>query len=304
LTVNWDRPFGVRCDDGFSYTDAPLNAPTILVKFSGDKNEISVSYRSEDNKLKRQVLRSYQPQTEVTKFIFEITEQLPNSYSGRIKNKNYTGTYLLVKEATGNGINLVGVVDMLLPINSNTSGLGYFVGFGVRKSSYNSDGSTYFQDLKWSGIPNFYKEQFDNDSTIKTFLLSDEGSTNSKHYLGQKLLSGLTDLIDYQYETANTLPKLTLDAVNYTFSPLPNSPTYSSNVLAAGTAGTLVLNGGYVTSTSDYIFVAGQGTTAHNGVYYQSRVGTASTTWRLTRATEMDSSSEIYSGMMVRLYCW
>ena len=301
LTVNWDRPFGVRCDDGFVYTDAPLNAPTILVKFSGEKNEISVSYRSEDNKLRRQVLRSYQPQADVSKFVFEITEQLPNSYTGRFKNKTYTGTYLLVKEITGNGINLVGVVDMLLPINSNTSGLGYFVGFGVRKSSYNNDGSTYFQDLKWSGIPNFYKEQFDNDSIIKTFLLSDEGSTNSKHYLGQKLLSGLTDLIDYQYETANTLPKLTLDANNYTFSALPNTPTYSSNVLSAGTAGTLVLNGGYVTSTTDYIFVAGQGTTAHNGVYYQSRVGTATTTWRLARVPEMDTSAEVYSGMMVRI---
>ncbi len=301
LTVNWDRPFGVRCDDGFAYTDAPLNAPTILVKFSGEKNEISVSYRSEDNKLRRQVLRSYQPQADVTKFVFEITEQLPNSFTGRFKNKTYTGTYLLVKEITGNGINLVGAVDMLLPINSNTSGLGYFVGFGVRKSSYNNDGSTYFQDLKWSGIPNFYKEQFDNDSTIKTFLLSDEGSTNSKHYLGQKLLSGLTDLIDYQYETANTLPKLTLDATNYTFSALPNTPTYSSNVLSAGTAGTLVLNGGYVTSTTDYIFVAGQGTTAHNGVYYQTRVGTATTTWRLARVPEMDTSAEVYSGMMVRI---
>ena len=301
LTVNWDRPFGVRCDDGFAYTDAPLNAPTILVKFSGEKNEISVSYRSEDNKLRRQVLRSYQPQADVTKFIFEITDQLPNSYTGRFKNKTYTGTYLLVKEATGSGINVIGVVDMLLPINSNTSGLGYFVGFGVRKSSYDNDGSTYFQDLKWSGIPNFYKEQYDNDSTIKTFLLSDEGSTNSKHYLGQKLLSGLTDLIDYQYETASTLPKLTLDAKNYTFSPLPNTPTYSSNVLTAGTAGTLVLNGGFVTSTSDYVFVAGQATTSQNGVYYQTRVGTASTTWRITRVPEMNSSDKVYSGMLVRI---
>ncbi len=300
LTVNWDRPFGVRCDDGFAYSDAPLNAPTILVKFSGEKNEISVSYRTEDNKLRRQVLRSYQPQTEVTKFLFEITDQLPNSYTGRYKNKTATGTYLLVKEITGSGINVVGVTDMLLPINSNTSGLGYFVGFGVRKSSYNSDGSTYFQDLKWAGIPNVYKEQFDNDSTIKTTLLSDEGLTNSKHYLGQKLLSGLTDLIDYQYETTNTLPKLTIDAQHYSFTALPNSPTYSSNRLTAGTAGTLLLNGSFVRSTTDYIFVAGQATTSQNGVYYQTRVGTATTTWRLERVPEMDSSEEIFSGMLVR----
>jgi hypothetical protein len=301
LTVNWDRPFGVRCDDGFSYSDAPLNAPTILVKFSGEKNEISVSYRGEDNKLKRQVLRSYQPQADITKFLFEITDQLPNSYTGRSKNKTYTGTFLLVKELTGSGINVVGIVDMLLPINSNTSGLGYFASFGVRKSSYNSDGSSYFQDLKWSGIPNLFKEQFDNDSAIKTTLLSDEGFTNSKHYLGQKLLSGLTDLIDYQYETASTLPKLTLYAKYYSFTPLSNTPTYSSNRLSAGTAGTLVLNGGFVTSTSDYVFVAGQATTSQNGVYYQSRVGTATTTWRLDRVTEMNASEEVYSGMLVRI---
>ena len=301
LTVNWDRPFGVRCDDSFSYTDSPLNAPTILIKFSGEKNEISVSYRSDDNKLRRQVLRSYKPQTSVSKFLFEITDQLPNSYTGRFKNKNYTGTYLLVKEITGSGANVVGVVDMLLSINSNTSGLGYFVGFGVRKSSYNSNGATYFQDLKWSGIPNLFKEKFDNDTTIKTTILSDEGFTNSKHYLGQKLLSGLTDFIDYQYETAITLPKLTLDAKYFAFSPLPNTPTYSANKLTAGTAGTLVLNSGYITSTSDYIFVAGQATTSQNGVYYQSRVGTASTTYRLTRVTEMDASEEVYSGMLVRI---
>jgi hypothetical protein len=301
LTVNWDRPFGVRCDDGFAYSDAPLNAPTILIKFSGEKNEISASYRGEDNKLKRQVLRSYQPQADITKFLFEITDQLPNSYTGRFKNKTYTGTFLLVKELTGSGINVVGVVDMLLPINSNTSGLGYFASFGVRKSFYNSDGSTYFQDLKWSGIPNLFKEQFDNDSTIKTALLSDEGFTNSKHYLGQKLLSGLTDLIDFQYEAASTLPKLTLDAKYYSFTPLPNTPTYSSNRLSAGTAGTLVLNGGFVTSTSDYVFVAGQATTSQNGVYYQSRVGTATTTWRLDRVSEMNASEEVYPGMLVRI---
>lgn len=299
LTVNWDRPFGVRCDENFAYTDSPLNAPTILVKFSGERKEISVAYRTEDNKLRKQILRSYQPQNSLKKFFFEITDQLPNSYTGRIKNKTSLGTYLLVKELTGNGINLVGVVDMLLPVNSNSSGLGYFASFGVRKSSYNNDGATYFRDLRWTGIPNFYKEQFDNDSTVKTFLLSDEGLTNSKHYLGQKLLSGLTDLVDYQYDTANTLPKLTLDA-QYIFDPLPGSPVYATDTITSGTAGTLVYGSSYITSTTDYILVKGETPSTRNGVYYQSRVGTATTTWRLTRVPEMNSSAEIFSGTLVR----
>ena len=302
LTVNWDRPFGVRCDDSFAYTDSPLNAPTVLVKFSGEKNEISVSYRTEDNKLRRQVLRSYQPNSAAdVQFILELTDQLPNSYTGRIKNKNFTGTYLLVKERLGSGINLVGVVDLLLPINSNTSGLGYFAAFGVRKSSYNAGGLTHFQNVSWYGLPNFYKEQFDNDSTIKTIVMSDEGSTNSKHYLGQKLLSGLTDLVDYQYETPSTLPRVTVDAKYRTFSPLPNAPTYASDILTAGVAGSLIIDGQYISSATDYILIGGQSTNLQNGVYYQSRVGTASTSWKLTRVSEMNSTSGILSGTMVRI---
>ncbi len=302
LTVNWDRPFGVRCDDGFAYTDAPFNAPTILVKFSGEKNEISVSYRTEDNKLRRQVLKSYKPDTENdVQYIFEITDQLPNSYAGRNKNKNFTGTYLLVKQKQGSGINLVGVVDLLLPVNSNTSGLGYFAAFGVRKSSYNPTGVSHFQNVSWYGLPNFYKEQFDNDSTIKTLLLSDEGSTNSKHYLGQKLLSGSTDLIDYQYETPSTLPPKTLDAQYYTFSPLPNAPTYASDVITAGVAGSLIINGAYISSTTEYILIGGQSPNTLNGVYYQSRVGTATTSWKLSRVPEMNSTSGVLSGTMIRI---
>ncbi len=302
LTVNWDRPFGVRCDDSFAYTDSPLNAPTVLVKFSGEKNEISVSYRTEDNKLRRQVLRSYQPApADDVQYIFELTDQIPNSYTGRSKNKNFTGTYLLVKERLGSGINLVGVVDLLLPINSNTSGLGYFAAFGVRKSSFNAGGTTHFQNVSWYGLPNFYKEQFDNDSTIKTITMSDEGSTNSKHYLGQKLLSGLTDLVDYQYETPSTLPRITVDAKYRTFSPLPNGPTYAADVLTAGTAGSLIIDGQIVSSATDYILVGGQGTNLQNGVYYQSRVGTATTSWRLTRVPEMNSASGILSGTMIRI---
>jgi hypothetical protein len=69
LTVNWDRPFGTRCDDNSSYTDAPLNAETIVVKFSGEKNEISVIQRTADNKLTRHAIRSYAPSSDKKKVI-------------------------------------------------------------------------------------------------------------------------------------------------------------------------------------------------------------------------------------------
>ncbi len=300
LTVLWDRPLACRCEEGSIYTDAPLNAPTILVNFSGDKKEISVYYRTIDNKLRKQVLRSYQPSSNKVKFLFEITDQVPASFAGRYKQQTNVGTYLVVKEITGSGINVVGVSNLYLSLDQNASGLGYFASVGIRESSFTNISNKIYS-IKFSGIPNFYKEQYDNDSSVKTVLLSDEGITNSKHYLGQKLLSGATNFDSFNYSSLLNVSRLTLDATYGTGTTLPNSPTYSSNVFTAGSATTLVIDGASVTSTTDYILVKDQLNPVQNGVYYLSRVGTATTSWRLARVPEMDSSSELFYGSLVRV---
>ena len=300
LTVLWDRPMGCRCEESSIYTEAPLNAPTILVNFSGDKKEIAVYYRTSDNKLRKQTLRSYEPSSNKVKYSFEITDQLPASFSGRYKQKTNNGTFLVVKEITGSGINIVGVSNLFLSLEQNSSGLGYFAAIGIKESSYTSLSNKIYS-VKFSGLPNFYKEQYDNDSSLKTFLLSDEGIANSKHYLGQKLLSGSTDFLDFSYSSLLNIPKLTLDAKYGTGTTLPNSPTYASNILTSGTATTLIVDGALVTSSSDYILVKNQSNPIQNGVYYLSRVGTASTSWRLARVPEMDNSSELYSNSVVRV---
>lgn len=300
LTVLWDRPFGTRCEEGSIYTDSPLNSPTMVIKFSGDKKEIAVFYRASDNKLRKQTLRSYQPSGNKAKYLFELTDQVPNSFSGRYKHKTNTGTWLCVKEISGSGINLVGVCNLFITLDQNTSGLGYFAAIGVKESSFSSAPNKIYS-FKLSGVPNFYKEQFDNDSSVKTFLLSEQGVANSKHYLGQKLLSGATDFKDFSYSSLLNLPKLTLDATYGTGTTLPNSPTYASNSLTSGTATTLVVDGSFVTSSSDYILVKDQSNPIQNGVYSLSRVGTATTSWRLTRVPEMDSSSELFSNSLVRV---
>ena len=300
LTVLWDRPMGCRCEESSIYTEAPLNAPTILVNFSGDKKEIAVYYRTSDNKLRKQTLRSYEPSSNKVKYSFEITDQLPSSFSGRYKQKTNNGTFLVVKEITGSGINIVGVSNLFLSLDQNSSGLGYFAAIGIKESSYTSLSNKIYS-VKFSGLPNFYKEQYDNDSSLKTFLLSDEGIANSKHYLGQKLLSGSTDFLDFSYSSLLNIPKLTLDAKYGTGTTLPNSPTYASNILTSGTATTLIVDGALVTSSSDYILVKNQSNPIQNGVYYLSRVGTASTSWRLARVPEMDNSSELYSNSVVRV---
>jgi hypothetical protein len=254
LAVLWDRPFGCRCEESSIYTDSPLDAPTVLVNFSGDKKEIAVYYRTSDNKLRKQTLRSYQPTSTKVRYSFEITDQVPASFAGRYKQKTNNGTYLVVKEITGSGINIVGVSNLFLSLEQNSAGLGYFAAVGVKESSYTSVANKIYS-VKLTGLPNFYKEQYDNDSSVKTFSLSDEGIANNKHYLGQKLLSGSTDFLDFSYSSLLNLPKLTLDATYGTGTTLPNSPSYASNVFTAGSATTLVVDGSSVTSSSDYVLV-------------------------------------------------
>ena len=299
LTVNWDRPFGVRCIEDFAYQDAPLDASTILVKFSGDRGEIVVLQRGADNKLYKHVARSYQPSSAKVKFSFEITDQLPSGINGRNKNKSANGTWLVIKELTGSNINLVGVVNMILPTAYNSSGLGYFAAVGFYESSYNSQPNKLYT-LKYYGIPNLNKEKYDNDATIRTFSLSSEGLTNSEQYLGQTLLSGLTDFRGFNYKTLDTLPPTTITAALATTTSLPNSPAYSSNRITASTASTLSIDGVTLTS-SDYLLVKDQSAPIQNGVYYLSRVGNGSTSWQLSRVPEFDSSSEVLYNSVVKV---
>jgi hypothetical protein len=270
------------------------------VNFSGDKKEIAVYYRTSDNKLRKQTLRSYQPTSSKVKYSFEITDQVPASFAGRYKQKTNNGTYLVVKEITGSGINIVGVSNLFLPLEQNAAGLGYFSAVGIKESSYSSIANRIYS-VRLTGLPNFYKEQYDNDSSVKTFSLSDEGIANNKHYLGQKLLSGSTDFLDFSYASLLNVPKLTLDATYGTGTTLPNSPSYASNVFTAGSATTLVIDGSSITSSSDYVLVKDQSNPIQNGVYYLSRVGTATTSWRLARVPEMDSSTELFSNSLVRV---
>ena len=300
LTVNWDRPFGKRCDEKSAYTDSPLDASTLLVRFSGDRKEITVFERGTDNKLIKHAIRSYEPSEDKVRFQFEITEQLPNSYNGRYKNKSANGTWLLIKEITSSNINLLGVVNMQKAIPSNVSGLGYFVALGFKESNFNENDNKIYS-IKLSGVPNLYKEKYSNDSNTKMFLVSNEGLTNSQHYLGQKLLSGLTDFSNFNYRTANTLPSKTYYAATATTAVLPNSPTYSSNRFTAGSATTLSIDGYSVTNTEDIVLVKNQADPTQNGLFSLLRVGSGATSWQLQRLASFDSSSEITSNTLVNV---
>jgi len=75
--------------------------------------------------------------------------------------------------------------------------------------------------------------------------------------------------------------------------------TRSGNVLTATGNGALGAIDGYTVVASDRILVKNQSTGADNGIYTATNLGSGSTPWVLTRATDADSSAEVTPEMIV-----
>ena len=89
-----------------------------------------------------------------------------------------------------------------------------------------------------------------------------------------------------------------------TTGALANSPSYSNGssgvgaTLTAGSNGAITLDGVTLT-TSDRVLVKDQSTTAHNGIYTVTTVGSGSAAYVLTRATDADTAAELTGGSFV-----
>ncbi len=90
-------------------------------------------------------------------------------------------------------------------------------------------------------------------------------------------------LIVYAMGTAFADVRLT------TINQLPNFPTYGGGVLTATTNGTLYVDGLNV-NLGDRILVKNQTTMTQNGLYVVTSVGSSSTAWTLTRASDFNAS--------------
>lgn len=108
--------------------------------------------------------------------------------------------------------------------------------------------------------------------------------TDATHYYN-------TDTVAFYYEVPIFTSSLTVKAA--TADTLSYSPTYSSNILSAGSAGTLFVDGIGVTTASDLVLIKNQSAQLQNGVYSLTRAGDGTTTYILTRSTSYDSTSEI-----------
>jgi len=198
--VYWDRPFGTRIDQNFALSDEPINAATIMVKFSADKNIIQILQRNEDNTFTKHSLKTYIPSASGDNYSIEITDQAPDGVVGTKKRKAANSTWIYVKKYAGANLELIGYAQLANKLHPNNLGLGYYAAIGFRESTY-SVGTNRLSTLSFYSLPKFNNNRFDVEERKSTFLLSDEGLSNSKHYLGVKTLSSSTDFVGFNYST-------------------------------------------------------------------------------------------------------
>lgn len=75
--------------------------------------------------------------------------------------------------------------------------------------------------------------------------------------------------------------------------------TRTNNVLTASANGALAAIDGVSLSEGDRLLVKNESTAANNGIYTVTSLGSGSTPWSLTRATDADADAELPSGSLV-----
>ena len=261
LTQYWERPMGSRVDQNFALSDEPNNAATIMLKFSADKNTIYLLQRNEDNTFIKHSLKTYTPSASADSWVVEITDQAPDGVTGTKRRKDANALWIYLKRQNGANLELIGFAQISKKIHSNTSGLGYYASVGFKESSY-STGTNRLSSLSYYGLPKFYNTKSDNNEKIGSFTMSDEGISNSKHYLGIKTLSSLTDLIGYQ--------KYTTPVNNYLDINV-EAATTGTNVSISGLA-SVTIDGVSLSSlsTGKYVLIKDQINQDENGLYLKS----------------------------------
>lgn len=97
---------------------------------------------------------------------------------------------------------------------------------------------------------------------------------------------------------AGLSPRASVEAATVTALPANTYANGTAGVgatLTASAAGVLVVDG-YVALLNDRILVQNEASGAHNGIYSITTLGTVSVPYVLTRATDYDSSAEIFAG--------
>ncbi len=150
-----------------------------------------------------------------------------------------------------------------------------------------------------------------NKDDIETLLFNDPfavDDTNDLDIFGAPITKKATALEVMQFVKRALGSATTIDdCVVGTTGNL--NATYSNGTLGvgatltnAGTQAALIIDGRTMSAGTDQrVFVWQQSNQAQNGVYYVSNVGSVSTNWVLTRATDYDTSAEITLGTCISI---
>lgn len=280
FTITWDSPIGYRCLEEFS-TD-PSNAPSLIVRFSKEKNLINVIQRKEDGTFVKHSIKTYSPSDTFDTYIVELSDNSPSNIKGKSAGNS---TYLYIKKLNGSKLDLLGYVILNLKLPLNESGLGYFAACGFIKSSYNnSSGTTYnrIYELNFKNLSTVKLDDKNQYNGIKKFNLSVEALSNSNHYLGQKLLSGNTDFVEFAYQNPNS-----------TTTPREISACSNGSNIDISNLGAQTIDGVVLSSLANdtYILLKDQENFSENGVYKK----TGSSTYVL-QSTSYNTPQKVNSG--------
>jgi hypothetical protein len=264
LQVEWDKPMGSRCLEDYLYSSNPIDAATILIKFSKDKNAISILQRAEDNSITKTLVRSYSPSNTNDIYVIELTDQSPNYVESKFENS----TYIYIKTKNGSNINLLGYSKVLSKTPVATNGMGYYAACGFVKSSFdNSSGTTYnrINSINFKTLLSANAFESSNYNSIRTVSLAPEGLDNNLQYMGQKLLSGATDFQNYNY----TNPVSSSSEIEIAAASVGSNVDLSN--ISSATIDGVVLSS---LPLNSYILLKDQNNTSENGIYEKTGTST------------------------------
>lgn len=267
LQVEWDRPIGTRVMEDFALSNNPISAGTVVVKFSKDKNQILVMQRNEDNTFSKTTLKTYKPSASFDRYIIEITDRSPSAIKGNRKSVAYNASWIYVKTVSGNKLDLIGYAQLNQKLSTSEDGLGYYASTGFIKSSFDDSGSSIYNkvyELKFKSLPS-YESKFEKEDVVKSFSLTQEALSNSKQFLGQKLLAGNTDFIDFGYKN----PESSVSVVEV--SAVSVGANINVTNLASQTIDGVSLS---TLSLDSYVLLKDQIINSENGVYKKTGTST------------------------------
>lgn len=285
--IEWDRNFASRCIDSYAFSNNPVDAPTIVVKFSQNQNNIMVLQRNADNTFSKQTIKTYSPSNTFDRYLIEISDQMPSQINGVKNSQSSNGTWIYIKKINGNNLDLVGFAKLNLDLTKNSSGLGYYAACGFIKSPYDATASTTFNKIyEFILKPLKVYDKFDDDS-LKVFNLSPESLSDDKIYLGQNLLSGNTDFVSFDYKNPiSSTSKIEVSAVsngtNIDISSLSNSTIDGVNLTTL--------------ANDSYVILKDQINESENGLYKKISSGSFQ-----LQTSATDTPYEVVSGN-VNLY--